>query len=269
MLKYFYKNNMKFYTISLFPNVIESYVNESILGRAIKNKIIEVKNYQLRDFSKDKHRRTDGIPYGGGPGMVMWIDPIINNFEIVLKDILKSNIKKQSISKNILIVNFVPAAEKFTNLFAKEISKNYSHVIFICGRYEGVDARVNEIIKDILNEKKKEIKNKNKNLEKEKKIKFDFEIKDISVGDFVLTGGEIPAMLMIDGISRQVSGVLNDENSVEENRISSSKVYARPEIYEKTFLNKETKKKMIKNYTVPKVLLSGNHKEINAWRENT
>jgi tRNA (guanine37-N1)-methyltransferase len=71
MLKYFYKNNMKFYTISLFPNTIESYVNESILGRAIKNKLIEVKNYQLRDFSKDKHRRTDGIPYGGGPGMVM------------------------------------------------------------------------------------------------------------------------------------------------------------------------------------------------------
>lgn len=244
---------MKYFVITLFPNMVDSYTNESILGRAQNNKLIETQAIQLRDFTKDKHRRTDGKVYGGGPGMVLWVDPIVNTFEKILKDILK----KKETKKNILVVNFVPSANVFNNKLAKEYSKKYDYIIFICGRYEGVDARVNLVLKDILSAKKKGLK--------EKKINLNFNIENISVGDFVLTGGELPALIMIDTISRQIEGVLHDNESVEENRIASSDVYARPEIYEKKIGDKKTGK--IKKYSVPKVLLSGNHKEIDAWRE--
>ena len=244
---------MKYFVITLFPNVIEPYTNESILGRAQNNKLIKTEAIQLRDFTKDKHRRTDGKVYGGGPGMVLWVDPIVNTFEKILKDILR---KKES-KKNILIVNFVPSANVFNNKLAQEYSKKYDYIIFICGRYEGVDARVNPVLKDILSNKKKELK--------DKKITLNFKIENISVGDFVLTGGELPALVMIDAISRQIEGVLHDNESIEENRVASSDVYARPEIYEKRIGDKKTGK--IKKYNVPKVLLSGNHKEIENWRK--
>lgn len=243
---------MKYFVITLFPEIINSYVNESILGRAIKNKIISVKSYHLREYTKDKHGRTDGKPFGGGPGMVLWVDPIINTFEKIVKEIIKDKINK----KNILVVNFVPSAKVFTNVSAKEYSKKYTHIIFICGRYEGVDARVNIVIKDILTIKKKELKEKN--------ISLNFKIENISVGDFVLTGGEIPTNIMIDAISRQTSGVLNKDESIEENRIASSEIYARPEVYERKIGDKKTGK--IKKYNTPKILLSGNHREIENWR---
>lgn len=245
---------MKYFVITLFPNMIDSYTNESILGRAQNNKLIKTETIQLRDFTKDKHRRTDGKVYGGGPGMVLWVDPIVNTFEKILKDILK----KKEAKKNILVVNFVPSANVFNNKLAQEYSKKYDYIIFICGRYEGVDARVNLVLKDILTAKKKELKNK--------KIILNYKIENISIGDFVLTGGELPALIMIDAISRQIEGVLHDNESIEENRIASSDVYARPEIYEKKIGDKRTGK--IKKYLVPKVLLSGNHKEIENWRLN-
>lgn len=245
---------MKYFVITLFPNMIDSYTNESILGRAQNNKLIKTEAIQLRDFTKDKHRRTDGKVYGGGPGMVLWVDPIVNTFEKILKDISK----KKEVKKNILVVNFVPSANVFNNKLAQEYSKKYDYIIFICGRYEGVDARVNLVLKDILTAKKKELK--------EKKVILNFKIENISVGDFVLTGGELPALIMIDAISRQIEGVLHDNESIEENRIASSDVYARPEIYEKKIGDKKTGK--IKKYLVPKVLLSGNHKEIENWRMN-
>jgi tRNA (guanine37-N1)-methyltransferase len=150
-------------------------------------------------------------------------------------------------------VHFNPGATKFTTDIAKDISKNYTDIIFICGRYEGVDARVNEIYKGL----------------------------DISIGDYVLTGGELPTMIMIDSISRQVGGVLNKLESLEENRVSSHKVYARPEVYEykiksidkkkteensKNNINKKVYKIKTVEYIVPKVLLSGNHKEIEKWK---
>jgi len=271
---------MKFYTISLFPNTIENYVQESILGRAQKNKLIKVSNFQLRDFTKDKHRRTDGIPYGGGPGMVLWIDPVINTFEKILKEIFKdkkklpsqnNQLQQSEVNKNILIINFIPnikSAKNFTNILAKEYAKKYSHIIFLCARYEGLDARINLILKDILTAKKKEVKEKNKETLPEKSINpsvkqlqdFNFKIENISIGDFVLTGGEIPAMLLIDAISRQITGVLNKNESLEENRITSHKIYARPEIYEKKI------NQTVKKYRVPKVLLSGHHKKIEEWR---
>ena len=248
---------MKYFAITLFPEMIDSYTKESILGRAREKKLISVKSYQLRDYTKDKHGRTDGKPFGGGPGMVLWVDPIINTFEKILKEINKD---KKVLNKKILIVNFVPninVAKIFTNNIAKEYTKKYTHIVFICGRYEGVDARVNLVLKDILNNNKKSLK--------EKGVKFNFKIENISVGDFILTGGELAANVMIDSISRQISGVLHDNESIEENRVASSEIYARPEIYGKKIGDKKTGK--IKKYIVPKVLLSGNHKEIENWKK--
>ena len=244
---------MKFFAITLFPNMIDSYTNESILGRAQANKLMSVKSFHLREFTKDKHGRTDGKPFGGGPGMVLWVDPIVNTFEKIFKEIDKD---KKVLKKNILIVNFVPSANVFTNKEAKDYAKKYNYIIFICGRYEGVDARVNEVLKDLFSNKKKELKAKG--------ITLNSKIENISIGDFVLTGGEIPALVMIDAISRQITGVLHDNESIEENRVASSEVYARPEIYERKIGDKKTGK--IKKYIVPKVLLSGNHKEIESWR---
>lgn len=245
---------MKYFAISLFPESIDFYTNQSILGRAQKNKIITLKSFQLRDFTKDKHGRTDGKVYGGGPGMALWVEPIINTFEKVLKEIEKD---KKVLKKNILVVNFVPNAKIFTNKLAREYSQKYNYLIFICGRYEGVDARVNKVIKDILLQKKKDWK--------EKGVILSSKIENISVGDFVLTGGEIPAMIMVDAISRQIPQVLHDNESLEENRVASSEIYARPEIYEKLIGDRKTGK--IKKYKVPKVLLSGHHQNIENWRK--
>ena len=242
---------MKYFVITLFPNIIDSYVNESIIGRAKNAKLIKVKSYHLREFTKDKHGRTDGKAYGGGPGMVLWVGPVINTFEKVLKEIDKD---KKELKKNILVVNFVPSAQVFNNKIAAEYSKKYNYIIFICGRYEGIDARVNEVIKDILTNKKKELK--------EKGITLNSKIENISIGNFVLTGGELPALSMIDAISRQIKGVLHDNESIEENRVASSEVYARPEIYEKKVGGK------IKKYKVPEILLSGHHAKIEEWRKN-
>lgn len=218
---------MQFHIVTIFPDIFSSYISESILGRAIKNKKISVKFYNPRDFVKDKKgngfKPTDDKAYGGGPGMVMMAEPIIKAVEKAL-----SNIKRKKKAKS-LVVNFIPSAEKFTTGEAKQISKKYTDVVLICGRYEGIDARVDKILKT----------------------------KKYSIGDYVLTGGELPAMVMMDSLSRQVPGVLGKYESLEEERVSSSEVYTRPEIL----------KYKNKNYKVPKVLLSGNHKEIEAWRK--
>ncbi len=245
---------MNYHIITIFPDMFTSYFAESIISSAIKNKIISVNTYTLRDYTTDKHRRVDGKPFAGGPGMVMWVDPIVNCVEKIKSNIEKRDIKnknkdtKKLEKSKILFVHFVPSAEKFTTSIAKDISKKYTDIIFICGRYEGVDSRVNEIYKGL----------------------------EISIGDYILTGGELPAMVMIDSISRQIEGVLNKIESLEENRVSTHKIYARPEVYEyktKTLNKKESEEKnkkvykiKVKNYTVPKVLLSGNHKEIEKWK---
>lgn len=211
---------MKYHIISLFPQSMDSYLNESILKRAIENKKIEVKFYNPRDFTKgDSYadRRVDDKPYGGGPGMVIEALPVI-------KAIQKAKRK----SKKVKIVWFTPSGKQFDTEQAKIFSKKYTDIIFICGRYEGIDARVKKA----------------------------FKVEEISVGPFVLTGGELPAMILIDTISRQIKGVLGDHASLEENRIASPDVYTRPEVVEYKG----------KKYKVPKVLLSGNHKLIDEWR---
>jgi len=216
---------MRFHIITIFPEMFDSYLNESILGRAIKEKKISIKFYNPRDFikaPKNNYRPVDDKPYGGGPGMVMRALPILKAVETVIKKIK---------SKKILTINFIPSAPKFTTSFAKTFSKKYTDIILICGRYEGIDARIDKILKT----------------------------KKFSIGDYVLTGGELPAMVLIDSISRQIPGVLGKYESLEEERVSSSEVYTRPEVL----------KYKNKNYKVPKVLLSGNHKKIEEWKNLT
>lgn len=227
---------MKFHIITLFPEMFDSYLNESILGRAIKEKKIKVNFINPRKFVTGKYKKVwpdgnvsqqvDDRPYAGGPGMVMRAEPIIKAVENTIASIMK----KLSKSK-ILVINFIPSAEKFDTKMAKSIRAKYTDIIMICGRYEGIDARVDKILKT----------------------------KKISIGDYVLTGGEIPAMILIDSISRQIKGVLGNFDSREEERVSSSEVYTRPEIIEHKG----------KKYRVPKVLLSGDHKKIEEWKNKT
>ncbi len=215
-------NIMRFHIVTIFPNMFDSYFAESIISRAIDNKLIEVKAYALREYTEDKHRRVDGKPYGGGPGMVMWVDPIINCVDKIKKSLSK---KKEVKIKTIILS---PGGKMFTNNIAKNTAKKYTDIIFICGRYEGIDARVKKILK----------------------------AEEWSIGDYVITGGELATMVCIDSISRQIKGVLHDENSLEETRTASHEIYARPEVCEYNG----------KKYKVPKVLLSGNHKLIDEYR---
>jgi tRNA (guanine37-N1)-methyltransferase len=221
---------MNFHIITLFPEAFSSYLNESILARAIKEKKIKVNFYNPRDFAKvtkaqkkkDKpYKRVDDIPYGGGPGMVMQAEPVIKAIE---KALLKSKKNKTK------IIFLSPAGKQFDTAYAKNVSKKYTDIIIISGRYEGIDERVNKI----------------------------FKTDKISIGNFVLTGGELPAMIIMDSVSRQIEGVLGNRASLEEERISSSEVYTRPEVL-------EYKRK---KYRVPRVLVSGNHKLIDEWRKN-
>ena len=232
---------MNFHIITIFPNVFDSYLNESIIGRAIDDKKIKINFYNPRDFvkgNKTNYKPIDDKPYGGGPGMVMKAEPILKTVEAVFKKITnyELRIKNKKNKVKILVINFIPSAEKFTTNFAKKVSKKYTDIILICGRYEGIDARIDKILKT----------------------------KKISIGDYILTGGELPAMVFVDCVSRQIPGVLGKYESLEEERISSSEVYTRPEILEYPFKNIQGKKS--KEYKVPKVLLSGDHKEIEKWR---
>ncbi len=211
--------SMHFHIISLFPESFDSYLGASIIKRAIEDKKIKVSFYNPRDFSKDKWKRVDLRPYGGGPGMVL--EP-----ESLLKAAMKAIGKKDP--KKVLTIFFSPGGTQFDTKHAQNFSKKYTDIIFICGRYEGVDGRVAKILK----------------------------AKHISVGPYVLTGGELPAMAVMDSVSRQIPGVLGKIESLEENRVSSNEVYTRPEV-----LVWKGKK-----YKVPKVLLSGNHAEIEKWK---
>jgi tRNA (guanine37-N1)-methyltransferase len=224
-----------FHIITLFPESFDSYLNESIIGRAIKEKKIKVTCYNPRLFVTGKYRKVwpdgnvslqaDDRPFGGGPGMILRAEPILKAVEKIVTKISKLKNRK------IKIINFVPSGKKFDTSYAKQTVKKYTDIILLCGRYEGIDARVEKILK----------------------------AEPISIGDYVLTGGELPAMVLIDSMSRQILGVLGNYDSREEERVSSSEFYTRPEqlIYKG------------KKYNVPKVLLSGNHKMIEEWKQKT
>ena len=239
---------MNFHIITLFPTAFDSYINESIIARAINDKKIKVSFYNPRDYSDDKWRRIDQKPYSGGPGMVIQAEPVIKAIEFALKNIDKRKKTKSSseLRSTTRIIFFSPGGKKFTTGYAKVVTKKFTDVIFVCGRYEGIDARIKKV----------------------------FKMDEISIGDYVLTGGELPAMVVLDCMARQVEGVLGNFGSLEESRVASHNVYTRPEVFE--WLNRFDKngrpvgkadlgKK--KKYRVPKVLLSGNHAEIEKWKK--
>lgn len=210
----------RFDIVTIFPNIFDSYFGESIIKRALESKIIEINVHNLRQYSKDKHRNVDDTPYGGGAGMVMQVQPF---FDCV--NAIKSNVQKS----NVRTILFSAKGKRFTQADAKRL-KEYDQLILLCGRYEGIDERVAQNIAD----------------------------EEISIGDFVLTGGEIPAMLVVDSVARLLPGVLgNDQSSVEESHSEEGYLefpqYTKPEDFE--------------GWKVPEVLLSGNHAEIEKWRK--
>jgi len=190
------------------------------LKRAIEDKKLKVSFYNPRDFADNKRDRIDRRPFGGGPGMVIQAEPVIKAIE---KALTKS--KKQKTK----IIFLSPSGKQFTNEYATKVAKKYKDIIIVSGRYEGIDARVKKV----------------------------FKMEDVSVGPFVLTGGELPAMIMIDVIARQVEGILGNFDSLEESRVSSPDVYTRPEVFEYKG----------KKYRVPKILLSGHQAKIEEWKK--
>jgi len=187
-----------------------------MLKRAQKDKKIKVSYYNPREFTKDKHNRVDFKPYGGGPGMVLEAGSV-----------LRAAQKAIGAKKDVEVIFFSPSGKQFEQKDAKRLSKK-KHVVFLCGHYEGIDARVVKILK----------------------------AKPVSIGPYVLTGGELPAAVVADSITRNVEGVLGNAESLEDTRTASSEVYTRPEVL----------KWKGKEYKVPKVLLSGHHKNIEEWR---
>ncbi|MBR7112840.1 MAG: tRNA (guanosine(37)-N1)-methyltransferase TrmD [Clostridia bacterium] len=210
---------MRFDIMTLFPQFVEGVLGESIIGRAQKSGAITVNTYNIRDYSKDKHHRVDDTPYGGGRGMLMMAPPIYDCYEDI--------VAKSDPEAKRHVIYMSPRGKVFTQEKAKELA-GYDQLIILCGHYEGVDVRVIEEIVD----------------------------EEVSIGDFVLTGGELPACIVTDAVARLVDGVLADPECYEKESISSGLVeypqYTRPfEFHGKC---------------VPEVLISGHHKNIEKWR---
>ena len=210
---------MKFHIMTLFPEMISGCISSSILGRAIQNGCIQVELYNIRDYTLDKHKKVDDYPYGGGAGMLMQAQPIYDNYLDI--------IKKIGTDKKVRTIYLTPQGSVFNQQMAVDFSKE-ENLIFLCGHYEGIDERVlEEIVTDY-----------------------------VSIGDYVLTGGEMPAVVMLDAISRMVPGVLSNEESGETESFYDGLLeypqYSRPEVW--------NEKK------VPDVLLSGHHANIEKWR---
>ncbi|RJQ33697.1 tRNA (guanosine(37)-N1)-methyltransferase TrmD [Candidatus Parcubacteria bacterium] len=228
---------MHFHIVTLFPESIRPYLESSILGRAIEKKLIKISFYDPKKFAVGKHKRVDQRPYGGGPGMILEPTAVLRATDAALQKTKNPRSSTSWIKPVVLF--FATDGEVFSEGMAKKLAKVrkpkthksdlwVKHIILICGRYEGVDARVQKILK----------------------------AKKISVGPYVLTGGELPAATVIDAIARFVPGVLGKAESLEASRVSSPEVYTRP----------ETLTWKGKNYKVPKVLLTGHHAKINAWK---
>ena len=206
-------SNIKFDCLTLFPEMFEC-LKQSIIGRAIENGNIELNLINIRDFSKDKHKKIDDTPYGGGAGMVMKADVVYDAYKSLKNDGAK-------------VIYMSPQGNTLNQKKVEELSK-YEHLIILCGHYEGIDQRVIDKIVD----------------------------EEISIGDYVLTGGEIPAMVLIDSVSRYAEGVISKESIEEEsftNGLLEYPQYTRPEVFE--------------GEKVPEVLLSGNHQNIAKWRK--
>lgn len=204
---------MKFDILTLFPEMFEN-LKQSIIGRAIEKNIININLINIRDFSKDKHKKVDDTPYGGGAGMVMKPDVVYSAYNSI-KD------------KNARVIYMSPQGKTLNQEKVEELSKE-EHLVILCGHYEGIDQRVLDKIVD----------------------------EEISIGDYVLTGGELPAMVLIDSVSRHVEGVLKEDSIKEEsfsNGLLEYPQYTRPEVFE--------------GEKVPEILLSGHHENISKWRK--
>jgi tRNA (guanine37-N1)-methyltransferase len=209
---------MKFDIVTIFPNVIQEYVNTGMLRIAQEKNLVEINVHDLRKWTEDKHKTVDDTPYGGGPGMVMKVEPIYR----AIREL------KQEDS---IVCITTPKGEKLTQSKVEELSqKENTHYIIICGRYEGVDQRVHDHLVD-----------------------FEF-----SIGEYILSGGELPALVLIDSVTRLIPGVLGNEKSLESESFTKERKLDFPQY---------TKPEEFKGWKVPKVLLSGNHKEIKEWRE--
>ena len=211
---------MRFHIATIFPDIFDSYLRESLFKRAEKNKIVSVRTYNIRDFTNDKHRKVDDRPFGGGPGMVLQIQPLYRTVQFA-----KSKIKNKK--AKIRTILFSTRGKKLDAKAARRLAQ-YDDLILICGRYEGVDERVADYVAD----------------------------EEISIGDYVLSGGELPALVLMESVSRFLPGFLGREESLEEVN-GSFPTYSRPDV----FVPKKGKR-----WLVPNVLLSGDHKKIAEWR---
>lgn len=212
----------RFDIITIFPKILDSYFQESLLKKAQQKGLIKIQTHNLRDYTTDKHHKVDDTPYGGGPGMVIKAEPIYKAVQS-----LRPKVKGQR--SKVRVILFSLRGKKFDQKEAHRLAK-YGQLIFICGRYEGVDERVAQYVAD----------------------------EELSVGDFILSGGELPAAAVIEAVSRLVPGVLGKQESLEE-RKGSYPVYTKPEVI-------KLKSGKFKSLKVPPVLLSGDHKKIEEWR---
>jgi tRNA (guanine37-N1)-methyltransferase len=222
---------MRFHIITIFPDMFDSYLRESLFKRAEKKKILSARAYDLRNFTNDKHRKVDDRPFGGGPGMVLQIQPIYRAVEFA-----KSKVKSRKLKVRTIL--FSTRGKKLDAKIAKRLSK-YDDLILICGRYEGVDERVAEHIAD----------------------------EEMSIGDYILSGGELPALVLMESVSRFLPGFLGKEESLEEVN-GSFPTYTRPEVFRSTSSSPRKRGSRTKgSWPAPKVLLSGDHKKIAEWRK--
>lgn len=213
---------LKIDVITIFPNIFDNFTNFGVIKEGINKKLCELNIYNLREFTEDKHKKVDDRPYGGGAGMVFMVQPIDSAVRHIKE---KNNVLKINLQKTILLT---PSGDKLKQNTLKYLS-GMENLILICGRYEGVDERIKDLAVDM----------------------------EISIGDFILTGGEIPAMVIIDGVIRLLEGVVGKEESLKnesfENDLLDYPQYTRPDLY--------------KGLKVPDVLISGNHSKIKKWRE--
>ncbi|HNR52980.1 MAG TPA: tRNA (guanosine(37)-N1)-methyltransferase TrmD [Candidatus Dojkabacteria bacterium] len=209
---------MKFDIVTIFPESIKEYINTSILKIAQEKGLVEINIHNLRDWAKDKHHTTDDTPFGGGPGMVMKVEPV---FEAI-KDLKK---------EGSIVAITTPKGEKLEQSKLVEFSKNTNlHMIILCGRYEGFDQRIHDNLVDY----------------------------EFSIGDYVLSGGELPALVLVDGITRLIPGVLGNEESLTEESFNDGNLD----------FSQYTKPAEFNGWKVPDILLSGDHKKISKWRKS-
>jgi tRNA (guanine37-N1)-methyltransferase len=208
---------MKFDVVTIFPRMIESGLAEGVVGRGIEKGLVDVRVHDLRTFTTDRHRTVDDVPYGGGPGMVMKVEPFVRALEVIRAERGTPG----------AVVLLSPQGQRFDQVEAGQLS-NLGHVVLLCGRYEGIDERVRDLVAT----------------------------EELSIGDFVVSGGETPALIVIDAVSRLVPGVVGDQESVEQDSFAQGILdhphYTRPAEFE--------------GRRVPDVLLSGHHAEVRRWR---